>query len=266
MENRKPLQNKSVLVACSAKKMSTLSEGLRVAGARVLPFPVIEIRGIEDKRMLDAALESLDRYAWVIFTSVHTAAFFSRRFEQLKISPLKMQNVRICAIGPSTAKALLESGFETDLVPERYVAEGVIEALGKFHGGLENLSGYRILLPRAKEARDVLPKALTDTGARVDIVVCYETVRSEMSDAEIRAFAAERPDITVFTSSSTVRNAMALLGDVEGKRLLENSTVAAIGTITADTIESYGKHADIIPEESTIASLIRAIEAYFSRP
>jgi uroporphyrinogen III methyltransferase/synthase len=260
-----PLENKTALLACSAKKMSPLAEGLQALGATVLPFPIIEIRDIDDKRPLDAALASIDKYAWIIFTSAHGVLYFTRRFHERNIDREAIANIKICAIGTATAATLRVNGFKTDLVPEIFVAEGVLEALGKFCGGLENLSGQRVLIPRARIARNELPDSLASAGAHVDVVVCYETFRPELSDKELARYTTPAPDLAVFTSSSTVKNTMEALGNAAGRKLLEKTTVAAIGPITAQTIESFGKQVEIVPKESTIVSLIRSIEEYFSR-
>ena len=260
-----PLRNKTVLVACSAKKMSSLADGLQALGARVLPFPIIEIRDIEDKRPLDDALASLDKYAWIIFTSAHGVLYFSRRFRERKTNRDILGKIKICAIGTATADTLRENGFRTDLVPEIFVAEGVIEALGKYYGRLEYLAGQHILIPRARAARNELPDALSAAGAHVDIVACYQTVRSPLSEKEILRYTSPPPDLAVFTSSSTVKNTVAALGATAGRTLLEKTTVAVIGPITAGTVESFGKHVEIVPKESTIVSLIHSIEEYFSQ-
>jgi uroporphyrinogen III methyltransferase/synthase len=262
MNTEKSLNGKRILVACSAKKMSALSDGLERLGALVLPLPVIEIKAVEDLAPLRGALERIARYDWIIFTSVHGVIHFfntcgSREFPTPP---------RFCAVGPATADALKGYGIEPDLVPERFIAEGIIESLESFCGGLEELAGRRILLPRAKIARDVLPRALKSAGAEVEIVACYETVRAEIGQEEIRRLKNSSPDLMVFTSSSTVVNMMETLGNAEARDLLSRSVVAAIGPITADTLSTYGKRADIVPEESTIASLIRAIETYCSSP
>lgn len=263
----KQLRGKTVLVACSAGKRPALLHGLQEAGARVLHFPIIEIRDIEDKQPLDRALDTLNKYAWIVFTSVYGVIYFSRRFYGRNISRDALNNtVKICAIGPATEKSLRENGFKADLVPDRFVAEGVIEALKSYCGGCRSLAGCSILLPRAKEARDILPNALAAAGAQVDIAVCYETVKAELNEEEIRRFVTDTPDLVVFTSSSTVKHTMDALGYDAGKNLLEKTTVAAIGPITANTVESFGKHVEIIPEEYTIASLIHAIKKYYSGP
>jgi len=259
------LRNKSILVACSAKKISMLSVGLKELGATITPLPVIEIRDIDDKGPLDYALSSIDRYSWIIFTSAHGAFYFSQRFHERKISRNALKKSKICAIGPATESILKELGFNVDLVPARFVAEGVVEALGKYYGGLKGLAGSRILLPRAKIARDVLPDTLKAAGAYVDIVPCYQTVKAELNEETIRRLTAEIPDMIVFTSASTVKNMVEILGHTAGKNMLQKSTVAAIGPITADTVASYGKQAEIIPRESTIASLIQSIKEHYGR-
>jgi len=260
MNTGKSLEGKRILVACSAKKMSALSDGLQRLGASVLPLPVIEIRGVKDTARLRSALDQIAQYDWIIFTSVHGVVYF---FDGCKGKEFPTPP-RFCAVGPATADALKEYGIEPDLVPEQFVAEGIIEALERFCGGLKELAGCRVLLPRAKVARDVLPKALKGAGADVDIVVCYETVRAELSREDIRRLRSASPDLMVFTSSSTVVHMMETLGNAEAKDLLFSSAVAAIGPITAGTLETYGKRAEIVPKESTIASLIEAIETYCS--
>jgi uroporphyrinogen III methyltransferase/synthase len=265
MDTADILNGKKIIVACSAKKMSLLAGSLRELGAEVLPFPVIEIRGTEDTGPLDKALSSLSGYRWIVFTSVHAVLYFFKRIRESGTAVAIPDSLEFCAIGPATASALREHGFEPDLVPERFVAEGVVEALETRAGGRRNLKGCRILLPRAKVARDVLPKALEAAGAHVDIAVCYETIRSELSREDINRFRKTSPDLMVFTSSSTVTNSLEALGIAAGKEMLSKSAVAAIGPVTANTIRSYGKEAEILPGESTIASLVQAIAEYYGR-
>jgi uroporphyrinogen III methyltransferase/synthase len=261
----KPLGNRSIWVACSAKKISVLSDGLRELGASVIPLPVIEIRDVEDKGPLDHALASIGTYTWIIFTSVHGVTYFSKRLHELRINRDILKESKICAIGPATESTLKEHGFEVSLVPSRFVAEGVVEALEDYCGGLKGLAGRRILLPRAKTARDVLPDALKEAGAHVNVVPCYETVKAELKMETIGRLTAEVPDLIVFTSSSTVKNMLEILGHTIGKNILCKATVAAIGPITADTLASYDKRVEIVPKESTIASLIQSIKKYYSR-
>ncbi len=259
----KPLLNKTVVVACSAKKMAELISGLEALGGEVVPLELIQAREIDDKRSLDAAILSLAKYSWIVFTSAYGVAFFTKRLDELGISRNRKAAQKICAVGPATAKALRDCGFSVDLVPEHYVAEGVIQALDRYSGGLRRLAGERILLPRAFEARDALPLALAEAGALVDDVVCYKTVLKDLEAPVVRRLQGMAPELLVFTSSSTIKNLIAILGEEYGKKLLHNSRVAVLGPIAAKTAESFGKRAEIAPKENTVASLLDAIREYW---
>jgi uroporphyrinogen III methyltransferase / synthase len=259
----KYLLDKTILVACSAKKMVELVESLTALGGKVLPVPVIEARDIEDKRPLEKALASLSQYAWVIFTSAYGVTFFLQHLQERGISRQILNDLKICAVGPATARALMDCDLKVSLTPEQYVAEGVLQALERYHGGLQYLAGSRILLPRAKEAREVLPKALTAAGVQIDVVPCYQTVRPELDETIIQTLRTKAPDLIIFTSSSTVRNLIEFLGPETWEMICKDSTVAALGRITASTVESSGKRAAIVPNENTIESLIAAIQQYY---
>jgi len=258
-----PLRTKRVLVASSASKLATLTAGLEKLGARVIPFPTIEIREIADKTAVDAALDALDSYSWIIFTSTHGVSYFLLRMKQRGIPADLWRDRKVCAVGPSTAEALRDAGVLVNLVPRDFVAEGILRALADSHGGLEKLVGCRILLPRAKEARDILPRTLESAGARVDILPCYENVLPEVDEAMVRGIVREPPEIVVFTSSSTVTNFAKILGGNNLKSVFERSTVAALGPITAGTVESLGKRVAILPKENTTASLLQALASHY---
>jgi uroporphyrinogen III methyltransferase / synthase len=262
----KPLKNHTILVACSSKKMVELVSGLEKMGGRILPFPVIEAQAIEKNDLLDKALNSLHEYTWIIFTSAYGVSFFGKRWIELAMPLTSLPMPKICAIGPATAAALEEFGWKATLIPKQFVAEGVLEALGTYHGGLQALAGHRILLPRAKEAREILPDALSAAGVRVDIIPCYQTVQAEI-DAEITQQVREKnPDLIVFTSSSAIRNLLEVLGHESGIKMLMESTSAVLGPIAGNTLKSFGKLPDIVPEANTVASLLQAICDYYDRP
>ncbi len=258
-----PLRTKTVLVASSASKLATLMAGLEKLGARVIPFPTIEMREITDKTAVDAALDALDSYSWIIFTSTHGVFYFLLRMKQRGIPADLWRDRKVCAVGPSTAEALSDAGVLVSLVPQDFLAEGILRGLADFHGGLERLAGCRILLPRAKEARDILPRALEAAGARVDILPCYENVLPEVDEAIVQSIVREPPEIVVFTSSSAVINFAKILGGNNLKSVFERSTVAALGPITAGTVESLGKRVAILPKENTTASLLQALASHY---
>jgi len=243
--------------------MVELVSGLESMGGTVLPFPVIEVRDIDDRRPLDLALESLAGYAWIIFTSVHGVSFFFRRMNERYGGGIRTLP-KICAIGPATARAVVEFGFKVALVPEQFVAEGIVEALGRHSGGLRSLSGSRILIARAKEGREVLPEVLRAFGIHVDVVPCYQTVRADLDEIRLSEIRAANPDLIVFTSSSTVRNMIDILGPQEANRMLLASVVAVLGPVTGRTAESFGKRPEIVPKENTITSLLEEISGFYS--
>jgi len=243
--------------------MAQLVAGIESMGGNALPFPVIEAQEIDDKHLLDEALASLHEYAWIIFTSAYGVSFFMQRLNELGMSASIIKIPKICAIGPATARAVKEFGYDVELIPQNYVAEGVIQALGEYHGGLQSLAGQRILIPRAKEAREVLPEALAAAGARVDVAPCYQTVRIEPEVTVLRQLRDRAPDLIIFASSSAIRNLIDILGQEDGKGTLQRSTVAVIGPITFRTAESFGKRPEIVPQENTIESLLEAIRTYY---
>ena len=257
------LQESVALVACSSLKSSSLVGGLRALGASVIEFPTILIRPVKNKRTLDAIADRIAAYQWIIFTSSHGVLYFLQRMDERAISLPSHPHVRTCAVGPASARTLTEAGIEVALVPERYSAEGIVDALEAFHGGLSALEGQRILLPRAKVAREILPRRLRAAGAEVDMVVCYESALADVDRALVARVLHTRPDLIVFTSSSTVSNFVRLLGEADATTVLRGSVVAVIGPITAATVESAGLTPSIVPAASTIESLLESIAAYY---
>jgi uroporphyrinogen-III synthase len=241
--------------------MPELAAGLETMGASVLPFPVIEAKPVEDSQSMDKAILSLRKYDWIIFTSVYGVEFFMQRLNECGFGNQGMP--KICAVGPATAAGLKKFGREATLLPKEYVGEGILKALIDYYGGIHHLAGLDILLPRAKVAREFLPEALSEVGAKVDVVACYQTVRSKIDPGTMEKLEEKRPDLLVFTSSSTINNLMDILGTGAGRRMLMETTVAVIGPITASTAAAFGKRADIIPRENTIVSLLEAIREYY---
>ena len=261
-----PLRNRMIAVAASPEKAETLKNGLERLGAKVLQVQVSLIRGLPDTASLDAALRNLDQYRWILFTSVHAVQFFYERMSDLGLAHLRTELKGICAIGPATAARLENFGFRVSLVPDEFVSEGVLRALAGIHGGPGNLRGLRILLPTAKEGRDLLPHELSAAGALVDTVPCYESVPAGLDETTKRQITNRPPDLLVFTSPSNVRNFVNAWGETAGREILAASPVAALGPVTAAAVLSCGSKARILPEANTIASLLTAIRRFYDSP
>jgi uroporphyrinogen-III synthase len=251
---RKPLTGKRVLVGRARHQAGALSSDLRKLGATVLEIPFIEIRKPRSFHPLDAAIKNLASYDWLILTSVNGVDAMWKRLANLRLHCPKLH---IAAIGPATSKAIESRGLKVEVVPKEYVAEAVVRSLRS------KVKGKRILLVRAKVARDVIPRELRNAGALVDVVEAYETVVPAKSRARIRAALSHpgrRPNVITFTSSSTVRNFLALLGTSLARKL-EGIQLASIGPVTSTTLREFGLAPDIEAREYTIPGLIRAIIA-----
>lgn len=260
---RRPLEGRTVVVACSAKKIDALGRGLSDLGAQVIPFPVIEAKPVADMGALDRALAALDTYDWLVFTSAYGVSFFVRRMGELGMQTRIDALPAVCAIGPATAAAASDSGLRVDLVPAEYIAEGVVQALRERLGGAGALSGRRFLIARALEGRDTIPVGLRSDGALVDVVPCYQTVCAEPAPDLLSRIHRCRPDLIVFTSPSAVRNMVGILGQEDGKRMLRETVIAVIGPVTREAVFSFGKLAEIIPRENTIAALLNAVGEHY---
>jgi uroporphyrinogen-III synthase len=250
----RPLFGVRVLVGRARHQAGALSAALRKLGATVLEIPFIEIRKPRSFKPLDTALRNLDSYDWLILTSVNGVEAMWERLIELRIGKTNLMHPRIAAIGPATKKAIAQRGIKVDVVPKEYIAESVVRSLRR------RVKGKRVLLVRARVARDVIPRELRRSGARVDVVEAYETVVPRSSRKRLQAAMKtqnQRPHVIAFTSSSTVRNFVALLGspkpDLEGIRL------ASIGPVTSSTLRELRLRADIAAKEFTIPGLVEAI-------
>jgi uroporphyrinogen-III synthase len=260
-----PLSGLRVLVGRARPQASALSAGLRKLGAEVIEIPFIEIRRPKSYEPLDAALRDLQSYDWLILTSVNGVEAVWQRLKKLNLHKKHLQHLRIAAIGPATRQAIEERGLKVHLVPEKYVAESVVAGLrGK-------VKGKRVLLARAKVARDVIPRELRKVAARVDVVEAYETVVPNNSRRRLHALLKDpkrRPHVITFTSSSTVRNFVELAGQTVWRGRprprremseFESTVFASIGPVTSSTLRELGLRADIEARQYTIPGLIEAI-------
>ncbi len=261
-----PLMGRTVVVTRARTQADNFAAALESYGARVEACPTIEIVEPVSYAPLDAAIEDLYGYDWLVFTSANGVEHFMRRMEAGGRDVSVLDDVRVCAIGDATAERLREFHVHVDVVPEQFKAEGVFTALERFVGGRDELREKNFLIPRAAVARDYLPEALEKAGARVDVVAAYRTVKPETTGrARIEAMlVGGAVDCITFTSASTVSNFAQLFDTTDLAALLAGVRVACIGDITARRAADYGLAADIQPGESTVPALARAIADYFA--
>jgi uroporphyrinogen III methyltransferase/synthase len=257
--DNRPLFGKRILVTRSREQAGTLSSLLQRLGAQPVEFPVIQTVPPENLAPLDEALTAAQRYDWIIFTSVNGVKAVMDRLESIGKDVRVFGRSRLCAIGPATAQALGRHGLRPDLIPREFVAESILEDIG-------DVTGQRVLLPRADIAREALAVELATRGATVDEVTAYCTVPGGGSGSAIRGMLERGElDIITFTSSSTVRNFMAALESTRGESgdavlpLLDRVRVACIGPITSKTAVDHGLSVHIQAREYTIPGLVEAI-------
>lgn len=300
-----------MLVGRAKHQAGALSAELRKLGATVIEIPFIEIRKPQSFKPLDAALRRLNSYDWLILTSVNGVDAMWERMAKAVFDgpplPRKTREgnepsraatrnnrltdlaaevtLRIAAIGPATKKAIEQRGVKVDVVPSEYVAESVVRTLRR------RVKGKRVLLVRAKVARDVIPVELRKAGAHVDVVEAYETVVPESSRTRLRALLKnpkQRPHVVTFTSSSTVRNFVALVAEKTklarselartkfegskfgetkfgGRRFVAGIKFASIGPVTSSTLREAGLPVDISAKEFTIPGIVAAIAGAINR-
>lgn len=255
-----PLAGKRVLVTRSRSQASSLVTALRLEGAHPIELPAIEIQErVDDDALRDAiALLDASEYRWVVFTSANAVeVFLDALMEQRDLRAFG--DTRICAIGPATERALVARGLRPDLVPGDAIGEAVARALVE-HGGIE---GGRVLLPRAEQARDVLPQTLRSAGAEVDDLSLYLAAPPAEPPQEALALLREGSiDVVTFASSSTVRNLVGLLGGDTSP--LERATIACIGPATAETARQAGLPVHVTAEVHTIEGLVTALRSFLS--
>ena len=268
MKNRS-LKGVRVLVGRARHQAGALTAELEKHGAQVIEIPFIEIRRPRSFKPLDSSLRNLGAYDWLILTSVNGVEAMWERMQKLRLAPAQSEGkrLRVAAIGPATKKAIEQRGMRVDVTPKEYVAESVVRSLRM------KVKGKRVLLVRAKVARDVIPRELRRAGAQVDVVEAYETVVPGASRTHLRRVmkdSKQRPHIVTFTSSSTVRNFVELLGGTKNRKgrapHLDGILTASIGPVTSSTLREFGLPVRIAARQFTIPGLVSAIvDAWKSR-
>ncbi len=255
----RPLLGKKIVVTRARHQASDLISRLSALGAECLACPTIAIDPPDSWALLDSAIKNISDYHWLVFTSVNGVRFFFKRLLAGGRDVRALGHLQTAVIGPATEKSLAEFGLASDIVPESYRAESVIDA---FRG--ENIRGKKILLPRAAKARPILPEELTTMGATVDEIAVYKTrITPESGETLLKHLASKTVDMVTFTSSSTAKNFKALLPPDRVRQLMETVIVASIGPITTDTAESLGFDVHLTADTFTISGLCDAIVAYY---
>ncbi len=251
-----PLRGRRILVTRAREHAAGLSELIRRAGGEPVELPTIRIRPPEDWSAVDAAMDELSAYDWVVFTSVNGVRIWMERMGERGLEAEAFAGVRIAAIGPATDRELQRHGLRADLVPPEFVAESVLEALLR-----AGVRGKRFLLPRAAEARELLARGLEEAGAHVTELALYDTL-SEAGDAApvLSELREGRIDAVTFTSSSTVRNFVRLADEREVAQTLARTRVVCIGPVTGATARELGIRVDAQAAEHTMPGLVEALK------
>jgi len=258
-----PLAGKRIAVTRPREQADALARQLEALGARVTLLAAIRIAPIEDSAPLDAAIAQLGSYDWLVFTSVNGVAAFTERLAATDHTWDERGLAQVAAIGPATAAALERAGVPVALMPDEYVAEGILDGLGM-------VAGQRLLLARADIARRTLAEGLRLRGAEVDEVAAYRTIPQPVAPELIERILGdergERVDAITFTSSSTALGLLQGLTATGRKpaEALRGVALAAIGPITAATLREHGLEPAVVAQEYTIPGLTTALVAYFS--
>jgi uroporphyrinogen III methyltransferase/synthase len=253
---KKPLFGRRVVVTRARAQAGELSRELETLGAAVFEFPTIEIKPPENFGPLDAAIRNLDSFDWIVFTSVNGVQAFVERLEHHGLDLRAVPRwAKLAAIGPATAQRVEGAGLRVDVTPDEYRAEALIGALTE-----DSLRGKRILIPRAKVAREILPQELREAGAEVVVPPSYESVPSGEGRERLKGLLENGEiDCVTFTASSTVENFVRSFGEKEAGRLLSKTAVACIGPVTANTARDHAIRVDAEAEEYTIRGLVSAV-------
>jgi uroporphyrinogen III methyltransferase / synthase len=256
----KPLFGRKILVTRSREQSRKMSDKIYASGGEPVTFPTIEIAPPTSYDPLDAAIDKISSYDWVVFTSENGVELFFRRFFALEKDIRQLAGPRFGAIGPVTAKAISSRGIKVDMLAKEFVAEGILSFFER-----QDLTGRSFLIPRAEKARDILPEGLVGMGASVEVVSVYKTVLPSGEDVDtIKKMLLDKAiDAITFTSSSTVNHFIEMFHSVNIGDLLHGVLLASIGPITTDTLARHGLKASVQAQEYTVDGLIRALTDHY---
>ncbi len=256
----KPLFGKNILVTRARAQADDLVQKLESLGANIVMFPTIKLSKDINRAPLGDAVKNLGDYSWIIFTSVNSVESFFETLLQAGGDSRSLSHTKICAIGPSTTKKLSLFGLKTDIQPDEFTTEAIVSVFGDI-----DILGSKILLPRSDIGTPGLPLGLKKYGARVDEVTAYRICIDSANEQEtIGRIRSGLFDLATFTSSSTVKNFVALVGHKNLKKAFSSARVACIGPVTKKTAESYGLKVHIQPEKYTISGLVQSICEHYT--
>ncbi|HZJ03267.1 MAG TPA: uroporphyrinogen-III C-methyltransferase, partial [Thermoleophilia bacterium] len=251
---QRPLFGRRVVVTRARAQAQGQIDRLRDLGAEVIAFPTIRIEPVERSREISAMLEGLGRYQYVIFTSANAVACFFERLGEAGLDVRRLHQATVVAVGPKTAAACRAGGLQPDLIPEDFVGEGILEVLGD-----SEVKGAWVLIPRARKARDLLPRTLSAAGAVVEVVPLYDTLPTEPEEGAVRRVL--EADYVTFTSSSTVKNFADLFRAQGLEERLGEIRAASIGPMTSETVRKEGLQLIVEAREHTVEGLVQALAA-----
>ena len=264
----KPLFGNRILITREYTQDYELLEDL---GAEIFEFPTIKIVPPKSYAELDIAIDRIETYNWLVFTSVNGFKYFIRRFLDRDRDVRDLKGIKICTVGTKTASEVKKYGIKVDMIPEEFNAEGLISAIAQKCGSAEEetselpsfrasaLKGLKILLPRAEVAREIFPEKVRELGGEIDIPVTYRAIKSEKHGKRLKRFLKEgRVSVATFTSAATFNIFMDIMGK-DAMDFLSGITIAAIGPVTARAIENAGLKVTIMPKEATIKAMVDEI-------
>lgn len=257
-----PLAGRSVLVTRTRAQAHSLVEPLEALGAEVLAMPVLETIDPDDWGPVDAAIAAVGDYDWIVFTSTNGVDRFLHRFREVHGSYDDLASTCMAAVGSATAHRLRAEGFPPAIVPDDFRAEGLIAAFEEL--GAEKCG--RVLIPRAEEAREVLPDALVAMGCGVDVVVVYRTVAAAPDPAIIARLRSGSVDLATFTSGAIAGAFLDTISSagLDAHEVMSSMAVASIGPITSAALRRLGFEADVEAAESTMGALVEAVLQHYA--
>ncbi len=257
---RLPLFGRRIALTRERENAGLFSKQLERLGAVIYYLPAIDIVAPESFESVDRAIDALDSFDWIILTSANAVRYFLDRLIVRNRDVRNLKGIGICTVGTSTARALRTRGIRADLIPETFTGEGVVQALTQ----RENLQGRRVLIPRAEQAREVIPESLQAAGADVVVATVYRNRPPRIDRQALEEILINRKaDLMVFTSPSNVKNIVRAVQDEGLHDALAQIKMACIGPVTAQAARKAGLSVVIEPKESTLESVSDAIVQYF---